>query len=405
MAAQAGGMMAEPDPSRRRSTGGRRLPRALHPMAWWVWALGLAVAVSRTTDPLLLLLVLAVLGLVVAARRSDAPWSRAFKYYLVIALVIVVVRVLFRSVFGGDTDAASADVLLTLPHVPLPSWAAGIQLGGPVTLQGTIGALYGGIQLGVLLCCFGAANSLANPKRALRLLPGALYELGAAVVVSISLAPQLVESVQRTRRARKLRGGGASGFHALRSIAIPVLEDALERSLQLAAAMDCRGYGRTDGAAPGARRLTGALLLGGMCGLCVGVYGLIGSDMATSLSTPLLVSGSGLCVAGLVVGGRRVRHSRYRPDPWRLAEWLVVVCGAVPAVVFAAGAGAGAAVLDPSTTHIAWPGLPVVPMVSVLVAAIAAVAAPPTPASLARQSPGTVKPVAPYFPAAAELSA
>lgn len=396
-------MMPVRDPSCRRSMRGRRLPRALHPMAWWVWALGLAVAVSRTTDPLLLLLVLAVLGLVVAARRSDAPWSRAFKYYLVIALVIVIVRVLFRSVFGGDTDAASADVLLTLPHIPLPSWAAGIQLGGPVTLQGTLGALYGGVQLGVLLCCFGAANSLANPKRALRLLPGALYELGAAVVVSISLAPQLVESVQRTRRARRLRGDGASGFHALRSIAIPVLEDALERSLQLAAAMDCRGYGRTDGAAQGARRLTGALLLGGMCGLCIGVYGLIGSDMATSLSTPLLVSGSVLCVGGLVVGGRRVRHSHYRPDRWRFSEWLVVGCGVVPAAVFAAGAGAGAAVLNPSTSHVAWPGLPVEPMLSVLVAAIAAAASPPTPASLARQAPGAVKPVAQGVPAAAEV--
>jgi energy-coupling factor transport system permease protein len=56
--------------------GGRRLPRALHPVAWWVWALALAVAASRTTNPLLLLLILAVLGLVVALRHGDAPWAR-----------------------------------------------------------------------------------------------------------------------------------------------------------------------------------------------------------------------------------------------------------------------------------------------------------------------------------------
>ena len=31
-----------------------RLPRALHPGAWWLWALGLATAASRTTNPLLL---------------------------------------------------------------------------------------------------------------------------------------------------------------------------------------------------------------------------------------------------------------------------------------------------------------------------------------------------------------
>ncbi len=62
-----------------------------------------------------------------------------------------------------------------------------------------------------MLCCIGAANALANPKRALRVLPGALYELGMAVTVAVSLAPQLVESVQRVRRARQLRGGRGAG--------------------------------------------------------------------------------------------------------------------------------------------------------------------------------------------------
>jgi energy-coupling factor transport system permease protein len=223
-------------------------------VAWWIWALGLAAAVSRTTNPIVLVLVLGVLGFVVAHRRDDAPWARAFKYYLFLALTVVAIRVVFRSVFGGDVDGQGMTVLFTLPRLPLPSWAAGVQLGGPVTLEGTIGALYDGLRLGTLLCCLGAANALANPKRALRVLPGALYELGVAVVVSLSVAPQLVESVQRVRRARKLRGGATSGFHALRGIAIPVLEDALERSLRLAAAMDSRGYGRIAAVSPRARR-------------------------------------------------------------------------------------------------------------------------------------------------------
>ena len=226
---------------------GRRVPRALHPVAWWIWALGLATASSRTTNPLLLMLIFVVLGVVVANRRSDAPWARAFKYYLYLAFTVVAIRVVFRSVFGGDTDTTGMHVMFGLPHLPLPSWAAGVQIGGPVTVEGTLSALYDGVRLGCLLCCVGAANALANPKRALRVLPGALYELGVAVVVSLSVAPQLVDSVQRAHRARRLRGGATGGFRALRSIAIPVLEDALERSLRLAAAMDSRGYGRTAG--------------------------------------------------------------------------------------------------------------------------------------------------------------
>ena len=357
--------------------GGRRVPRALHPVAWWIWALGLATAVSGTTNPLLLLLVLGVLGVVVANRRSDAPWARGFKYYMYLAFTVIALRVAFRSVFGGDIDANDMHVLFDLPHIHLPSWAAGVQLGGPVTAEGTISALYDGLRLGCLLCCLGAANALANPKRALRVLPGALYELGVAVVVSLSVAPQLIESVQRVRRARKLRGGATGGFHALRSIAIPVMEDALERSLRLAAAMDSRGYGRTGGASRRSRRATGVFMLGGMCGLCVGAYGLLDSSAPGALGFPALLGGSVLCCLGLALGGRRVGRSQYRPDPWRLPEWIVVGCGMVPAVVFLAGAAAGAGGLNPPVDPLGWPSLPVVPALAILVAAVAAVAAPP----------------------------
>jgi energy-coupling factor transport system permease protein len=357
--------------------GGRRVPRALHPVAWWIWALGLATAVSTTTNPLLLLLVLGVLGVVVANRRSDAPWARGFKYYMYLALTVIALRVAFRSVFGGDIDANDMHVLFNLPQIHLPSWAAGVQVGGPVTAEGTISALYDGLRLGCLLCCLGAANALANPKRALRVLPGALYELGVAVVVSLSVAPQLIESVQRVRSARKLRGGATGGFHALRSIAIPVMEDALERSLRLAAAMDSRGYGRTGGASPRSRRATGILMLGGMCGLCVGAYGLLDGSAPGALGLPALLGGSLLCCLGLALGGRRVGRSQYRPDPWKLPEWIVVGCGMVPAVVFLAGAAADAGGLNPPVDPLRWPSLPVVPALAILVAAVAAVAAPP----------------------------
>jgi energy-coupling factor transport system permease protein len=302
-----------------------RILRTLHPLAWWIWSVGLAVAVSRTTNPLLLGLVFGVLGVVIASRRGDAPWAKAFKYYLYLALFVVAIRVVFRSIFGGDVDVSTMHVWFFLPHIPLPTWLAGVQLGGAVTAEGTISALFGGLTLGCLLCCIGAANTLANPKRALRVLPGALYELGVAVVVSLSVAPQLVESVVRVRRARKLRGGSRVGLHAMREVVIPVLEDALERSLRLAAAMDSRGYGRAGNASRSSRRLTGVLMLSGMCGICVGAYGLLDSYLPRLMGLPALVLGSALCVGGLLLGGRRVRRSRYRPDVWATAEWLVAL--------------------------------------------------------------------------------
>lgn len=356
--------------------GGRRLPRTLHPVAWWVWALSLATAVSRTNNPLLLFLVLAVLGYVVTARRTDAPWARGFKYYLYLALTVVAIRVTFRAVFA--TGITPHDhFLFSLPHIPTPDWYAGIQLGGPVSLEAVLSAATDGLRLACMLCCIGVANSLANPKRALRVLPGALYELGVAVTVAISVAPQLVQSMQRVRRARKLRAGNTQGMRALRGIVVPVLEDALERSLRLAAAMDCRGYGRAGTATPRSRRITGALMLLGMCGLCAGAYGLLDATAPAFLGLPAMAVGAALCVAGLRLGGRRVTRTTYRPDPWLLPETVVAGSGVLSAVVLFSNLGYDPAQLNPTYYPLSWPDLPLIPTAAILLAGAAAFAAPP----------------------------
>jgi energy-coupling factor transport system permease protein len=354
----------------------RRVPRPLHPVAWWIWALGLVIAVNRTTNPLLLILALSVLGFVVANRRTDAPWARAFKYYLMVALFIIVVRIVFQSVFVSGIEPGD-HVLFRLPHIRTPTWYAGVRIGGPVSLEATLSATVDGLRLGTMICCIGAANALANPKRALRVLPGALYELGAAVVVSISLAPQLIESVQRVARARRLRAGQRRGWRALRSIAIPVLADGLERSMLLAAAMDSRGYGRTGPATRATRRLTAGLMLAGMAGLCTGCYGLLGGSGPRLLATPAIVAGAVLCSAGLALGARRVHRTHYRPDPWRAPEWIVAGCGLISAVTLYLSAGYNAADLNPSFSPLRFPALPVLPAVAILIAAGAAFAAPP----------------------------
>jgi energy-coupling factor transport system permease protein len=358
--------------------GFHRVPRALHPLAWWIWAGGLVIAVSRTTNPVLLLLTLAVLALVVANRRTDAPWARGFKYYLMVAGFIIFVQVVLQSVFTSGIQPGD-HVLFRLPQIPTPKWYAGVELGGRVSLEATLAAVCNGLRLGTMICCVGAANALANPKRALRVLPGALYELGMAVVVTVTLAPQLIESVQRVARARRLRAGQRRGLRALGSIAIPVLADALERSLLLAAAMDSRGYGRTGTATRASRRVTGALMVAGMVGICAGCYGLLGGSGPRFLGTPAIATGAVLCGAGLVVGGRRVRRTQYRPDPWRLPEWIVAGCGLVSAVALYLSTGYNAADLAPSFRPLAFPPLPAVPAVAILLAGAAAFVAPPPP--------------------------
>lgn len=360
-------------PAARRAPRTVRLPRALHPGAWWGWALALAVAASRTTNPLLLALLVAVAWVVVSARRADTPWARAFRMYVLLGVVIVLVRVLLRAVLGSG----GASVLFTLPRLDLPAWAAGISLGGPVTLESVLGGAYDGLRLAVLILCVGAANALADAKRLLRAVPGALYEAGAALVVSVSLAPQLVDSVRRVRAARRLRGSDDTGVRRLRSLVVPAVEDALERSLQLAAAMDSRGYGRVAALPPGRRWLVRGLVLGGLLGVAIGAYGLLDPTAGPALGLPLLVTGLVTAVAGLGLGGRRVARSRYRPDPWTAAEWSVVGSGALAAAAVSLAAVIDPGSLAPSVAPPVWPSLPWIAAGGIVLAAAPAVLAPP----------------------------
>jgi energy-coupling factor transport system permease protein len=350
----------------------RRLPRDLHPGAWWLWALGLAVGASATTNPLLLVLLVAAAALVVVVRRSDQPWAGSFWLYLVLGVVIVAVRVVFRVLVGGGLDTAGTTVWLDLPAVSLPGWAAGVHLLGPVTAEAVLGGLDDGLRLAAIVALVGAANSLANPKRLLKSMPPALYEVGTAVVVSVSVLPQLSDAVRRVRAARALRGSAGGRLTRLRHTVVPVMEDALERSLTLAASMDVRGYGRRGELTSRQRRVTGALMLAGLCGICVGLYALLDETAPRVLALPMLLGGALVALAGFAAAGRRVRRSRYRPDRWRPAEVLTAASGLLAAATVI---GLGQPAAHPSVTS---PPVLTAPMlVAVLLAAVPALLAPP----------------------------
>ncbi|WP_435189810.1 energy-coupling factor transporter transmembrane component T [Streptomyces sp. bgisy126] len=346
---------------------------ALHAGAWWLWALGLAVAASRTTNPLLLGLIVGVAGYVVAARRTDAPWARSYGAFVKLGLFVVALRVLFSLLLGSPIPGTH--LLFTLPEVPLPDWAQGVRIGGRVTAEQLLFAVYDGAKLATLLICVGAANALANPARLLKSLPGALYEAGVAVVVAMTFAPNMVADVVRLRTARRLRGRTTGGVRAVLQIGLPVLEGALERSVAVAASMDARGYGRTAHVPASVRRTTNVLTLGGLLGICAGSYGLLAAEGA-AYGLPLLGAGLLAAVAGLRLGGRRTVRTRYRPDRWGARSWLVAGSGVAVAVLMIRANAYAPEALHPGVVPLKAPELPLLPALSVLVGLVPAFVAP-----------------------------
>lgn len=362
-----------------------RLPRRLHPGAWWLWALGLVAATTQTTNPLLLGLIIAGCGLTVAARRSDAGWARGYGAYLVVAAVVVGVRVVFRILLGGDFGDRS---LFTLPHLALPDTLGGAALGGVITLEEVLAGLYDGLRLGTILVCVGAANTLADPRRLVGSLPRAVGALATSVVVALSLAPQLVESLGRVRRARRLRGETGGGWRAMHALLVPVLEDTLHRSLALAASMDSRGYGRWR--VPDSRHLTRALAWFGLALLCLGMFTLLTSS-GTMVPAALLLAGLLVSSAGLYRLGRGQARTRYRPEPWSGPEWVVTLAGLASAIGIFVSGGLAAGALHPSLQPLVWPVGHPLAVASLLTTMLPAVAAPPLP----RTSGVTLERVAP----------
>ena len=355
--------------------------RLLHPGAWWLWAGGLAAAAMRTTNPFLLAMIIVVVAYVVAARRTSAPWARSFGSFVRLAVFVVVFRLFIQILFGTRLPGTE---LFTIPSVALPSWMAGVTVGGPVTLESLVFAFNQGLRLACILICFGAINSLCSPYRMLRCLPASLYEAGVAVTVALSFAPQAVIQVGRLREARRLRGRPVRGVAALRGMALPVLEGGLDRSVALAASMDTRGYGRRAEVAPGVRRVTSTATGLGLLAVAVGLYGVLDAGAPRALGLPLLGVGSVALAVGLFAGGRRAVRTRYRPDPWKLAEWVVSLSGlaALAGMAVAARLPGGEAALDSFTVPLVWPTLPVAAVAGILTALAPSVAAPRPPAFL-----------------------
>ncbi|MFC8091142.1 energy-coupling factor transporter transmembrane component T [Streptomyces sp. NPDC127178] len=352
-------------------------PRAqLHPGAWWLWALSLGTAATRTTNPLLLTLLIATSAYVVATCRPNTPWARSYSAFVKLALAVLLIRLFFAVALGSPIPGTH--VVVTLPEVPLPDWAQGIRLGGRVTAEALVFALYDGLKLATLLICVGAANALANPTRLLKSLPGALYEMGVAVVVALTFAPNLIADVQRLRAARRLRGRPDRGIRGLLHVGLPVLEGALERSVALAAAMDARGYGRTAQVPAPVRRTTTALTLGGLLGVCAGTYGLLTAQGAT-YGLPVLLAGLAAALAGLWLGGRRTPRTRYRPDRWDVRAWLVTGSGAAVAVLLTLAASRDPEALHPGVVPLVAPTLPLWPAAAVLLGLLPAFVIPKEP--------------------------
>jgi energy-coupling factor transport system permease protein len=291
--------------------------------------LGLAFAISAslTVNPLTLFGLGALSMLIVLAFRDQSPWSRSVVFYIRLAAIVIAIRLLFRIIFNLESDPANP--LLVLPEVNLGLGNSfTMHLFGSISAESLQAALTDGLRLAAIILAIGMANSLANPMKLLKSTPGALYEIATAISIAINLAPQLIASLNRVRRARGLRGQ-SKGIKALPGLVIPVLEDTIDQSMTLAASMSARGFGRKGTQSKARLTLTRFTGLVGLVLIAVGAFLLILSPTNQVLDLSITSAGLLSTVIYIKMSALGSLRTRYLVQKFRTGDYAIYLIAAL----------------------------------------------------------------------------
>lgn len=304
---------------------------SVHPFNWWLLGISLSVSSALSVNPYIspLICVLA-LSIISLANRDAARGSLGFGFYLLLALAVIVSRLAFKIIF--NIEDPTEQTLFALPLLELNlGFGDPIEMLGNISTPSMVAAALEGMRLAGIILGIATAVTLAEPKKLLRSTPAALLEIGATVSMAVNLVPQLIKSYKRVKQAQRLRGQ-ARKMNALTSTVIPVIEDAIESSLKLAASMSSRGFGLQVNSQ--VRLLTGLLSLVSVICISYGSYLLIASGSGFIW---LLFVGLCLALTSMWIASRAAIRTKYVATKFNTVDGLVSV--AALAVVLATVVG------------------------------------------------------------------
>lgn len=212
----------------------------MNSITWWLWSVALAITSIRSQNNLYIFALMILFIIVVRQRKNVENWVNPFKLTLQLALAAMVVRLIFAVLIGTPLPGKT---LFSLPQLQLPEWLAGVRIGGDVTNERLISVFTESMKFAIVLIAFGAASALSSPIQIIKSISSRVYLFGVLLVIAVSVLPQIVHSFNRVLAARRMRGLAKLSIKNFRSVITPVLEESLERALDLSAAMESRGFG------------------------------------------------------------------------------------------------------------------------------------------------------------------
>lgn len=360
-------------------------PSRFNVVAWLLWLLAAMLGALLTRNPFYLVVVIAAAMLVSAWLNSPqktgeegqqgSAGSIARGRGLLLRMVVIISVVV--ALFKGLSIHLGLTVLFRLPE----EWPV---VGGPITLEGLASAGLDALSLLAVLTVFTAFSAGADYYALLRSVPAFMHQIGLVTSIAITFVPQTVARFTEIQEAQALRGHRVRRVGDLVPLIVPLLAGGMERSINLAEAMESRGFSRITA---GARRLPPVAV---QAGLVIGLgFVLAGATSLAFLASAPWVGWStiaaGLAIMGYTLWavGAGMKRSRYRRTVWRDGDTaLVLVSLGIAAMLLTYRLLAPFGLIyDPLLRLRIYPP----PLDPVLAAALAALAAPPLIARIWRR--------------------
>lgn len=292
--------------------------------AWLAWIAAALSVAMLATNPLYLVIVLLCAAIVRAGFGAGGSSLPVWRFGLMVVAFSTFYNALLTH-FGGT-------VLVTLPRaLPL--------VGGPVTLEAAVFGATRGLALWALFAVVAVLNDVVSPYELVRLTPRFLRSAGLVVSIMLAFVPQTIKSLRQVREAQAIRGHRLRGVRDLTALLVPLMTDSLEKAVQLAEAMEARGYGNVKSRVSNAP--SQMLMVGGLGGVLLGW--LIEAYWRNGVGWAI----AGAAVIALAVGlrmatARAPRTTRYRRQAWSARDTLLAATSLAPLAAIAL-----AAVLEP----------------------------------------------------------
>jgi energy-coupling factor transport system permease protein len=201
----------------------------IHPRAFAAWSAAALVVVLSSTNPVYRALILLIaLNVLISLRRPDASLRPLFIAVAVASFLAVLLNVLLSHT-GAHTFAA------------LPDGIPGI--GGPLTVEAVIYGLDVALGLATAVLAMAPLSRVLHPHDLIDAFPRPLQRTAALTGAAINLVPAVARNAVAVSEAQRMRGRDGTRLRDWHAVAAPIVISALDDSLQLAEAMEARGFG------------------------------------------------------------------------------------------------------------------------------------------------------------------